>query len=128
MSESERASVPLVPDDDWGYWISARIRRRRRDLELTQQELVDRLMEAGVQMSPATWSRIESGKVELAKGAALLLVSSEVLHCSVTYLMGLTQDPSSWEPDRETPWTAEDESPDASPDGHDETPGRSRTY
>lgn len=84
---------------EWGYWISVRARQRRRALDLTQDEVVEVLDRDGLEMSVSTYSRMESGKVELAKGAALLVGLSRALKCSVTYLIGLTADANKWEPD-----------------------------
>lgn len=92
--------APLVTDEgEWAYWISFRLRRRRRELELTQKDVVERLRTTGIPMTEATYSRAESGKVELAKGASNLLALAYALRCSVTYLVGLTDQPDKWEPD-----------------------------
>lgn len=84
---------------DRGFEVSGRIRRIRRSLHLEQREVAARLQALGYGVSEATYSRIEAGKVELAKGAAALIALSQALGCSPTYLLGLTEDPQRWEPD-----------------------------
>ncbi len=84
---------------EWGYWISIRTRHQRRALDMTQDDVVEALRTDGLEVSPSTYSRLETGKVELAKGAALLVGLSRALRCTITYLVGLTADANKWEPD-----------------------------
>jgi len=78
-------------------WICARrIRERRRQLDLTQADLANLLTRRGLTLSNRTVSAMENGRrLDLGKLPDL----AEVLTCSVTYLLGLTRDPSRWEPD-----------------------------
>ncbi|MDT4912923.1 MAG: hypothetical protein QOC66_2051 [Pseudonocardiales bacterium] len=76
--------------------VSQRLRQRRTDLHLTQLDLVTRLAGLGVQTSNRALSSLERGAgVDVAKLPEL----AAALECSVTYLIGLTAEPSRWEPD-----------------------------
>jgi transcriptional regulator with XRE-family HTH domain len=76
--------------------ISQRLRQRRTDLRLTQLDVVTRLAGLGVQTSNRALSSLERGAgVDVAKLPEL----AAALECSVTYLIGLTSDPSRWDPD-----------------------------
>jgi len=79
-------------------WICARrIRERRRQLDLTQSDLADLLARRGLLLTNRTVSAMENGRrLDLGKLPDL----AEALTCSVTYLLGLTRDPTRWEPDR----------------------------
>lgn len=77
-----------------------RIRARRRQLGLTQAELVDRVSGRGSKLSSQALSAIENGR-RLAVGRLPDLASA--LQCTVSYLLGLTADPARWEPDRPAP-------------------------
>ncbi|MGH3197983.1 MAG: helix-turn-helix domain-containing protein [Streptosporangiaceae bacterium] len=77
-----------------------RIRERRRELGLTQAEVVDRVGRHGPRLSNQALSAIENGR-RLAVGHLPDL--ADALDCSVTYLIGLTADPCNWQPD--TPGT-----------------------
>ena len=79
-----------------------RIKERRRELGLTQAEVVDRVSRHGSQLSSQALSAIENGR-RLAVGRLPGLAAA--LDCTVTYLIGLTADPRSWQPD-EPPGTA----------------------
>ncbi len=77
-----------------------RIRERRRQLGLTQAELVDRVNGYGSRLSSQALSAIENGR-RLAVGRLPDLAAA--LQCTVSYLLGLTADPDRWEPDDARP-------------------------
>lgn len=78
------------------HLISERLRERRRTLDLTQKEVVARLRRMGVATSNKALSALEHGAgLDVAK----LPEIARALECSLTYLVGLTDDPESWEPD-----------------------------
>jgi transcriptional regulator with XRE-family HTH domain len=79
------------------HWVCARrMRDRRLALGLTQREVAARLITRGNQVSNRSLSAMENGR-----GVDLGLVPdlADALRCSVTYLLGLTRDPSSWLPE-----------------------------
>ena len=87
--------------------VSERLRRRRRELGLTQMDVVVRLRGLGVITSNKTVSSLEHGAgVDLSK----LPEIARALECTLTYLVGLTDNPASWEPD-DTAWTRRDAPP-----------------
>ena len=77
-----------------------RIRERRRQLGLTQAELVDLVNGYGSRLSSQALSAIENGR-RLAVGRLPDLAAA--LQCTVSYLLGLTADPDRWEPDAASP-------------------------
>ncbi len=77
-----------------------RIKERRRELGLTQAEVVDRVARYGSRLSNQALSAIENGR-RLAVGRLPDL--AEALDCTVTYLIGLTADPHRWQPDLPQP-------------------------
>ena len=84
--------------------VSERLRRRRRELGLTQMDVVVRLRGLGVTTSNKTVSSLERGAgVDLSK----LPEIARALECTLTYLVGLTDNPSRWEPD-DSAWTRRD--------------------
>ena len=87
-------------------WICARrIRDRRRQLDLTQADLAERLARRGLRLTNRTVSAMENGRrLDLGRLPDL----AAVLDCSVTYLLGLTRDPVRWEPDAPLPRTPTD--------------------
>jgi transcriptional regulator with XRE-family HTH domain len=77
--------------------ITQRLRQRRCDLGLTQKQVVTRLARCGLRTTNRTLSSLEHGAgLEVAKLPAL----ADALDCTVTYLVGLTDDPHRWEPDQ----------------------------
>ena len=87
-----------------------RLRHRRDELGLTQKQVVTRLARLGVMTTNRALSSLEHGAgLDIAKLPEL----ARVLDCTVTYLIGLTDDPQSWLPDRET--TADSPRPDTAP-------------
>ena len=72
-----------------------RIRERRRQLGLTQAELVDRVNGYGSRLSSQALSAIENGR-RLAVGRLPDLAAA--LQCTVSYLLGLTADPAAGNP------------------------------
>ena len=81
--------------------VSDRLRRRRRELGLTQKEVVVRLRRLGVNTNNKAVSSLEHGAgLDLCK----LPEVARALDCTLTYLVGLTNDPARWEPD-DTTWT-----------------------
>jgi len=78
--------------------VSERLRMRRRALGLTQKEVVSRLRRMGVLTTNKALSSLEHGAgLDVGK----LPEIARALECSLTYLVGLTDDPASWEPDFE---------------------------
>jgi transcriptional regulator with XRE-family HTH domain len=79
------------------HWICAlQIAERRRSLGLTQQDVVDRLADLGVTGTNRTLSAMEHGQgIDVGRLPEMALA----LNCTVTFLLGLTDDPRSWEPD-----------------------------
>jgi transcriptional regulator with XRE-family HTH domain len=76
--------------------ISARLRRRRQELGLTQKEVVARLRQMGVLTTNKALSSLEHGAgLDVCK----LPEIARALDCSLTYLVGLTDDPATWDPD-----------------------------
>ncbi|MET1059599.1 MAG: helix-turn-helix transcriptional regulator [Nocardioides sp.] len=76
--------------------VSERLRERRRDLGLTQKEVVSRLRRIGVDTTNKALSSLEHGAgLDVAKLPELACA----LDCTLTYLLGLTDDPGRWRPD-----------------------------
>ena len=73
-----------------------RIKERRRQLGLTQAEVVNWVSSHGSHLSNQALSAIENGR-RLAVGRLPDL--ADALDCTVTYLLGLTADPHRWPPD-----------------------------
>jgi transcriptional regulator with XRE-family HTH domain len=79
--------------------VTQRLRHRRDELGLTQKQVVTRLARVGVMTTNRALSSLEHGAgLDVAKLPEL----AHVLDCTVTYLVGLTDDPRSWAPDPET--------------------------
>jgi transcriptional regulator with XRE-family HTH domain len=77
--------------------ITQRLRERRVSLGLTQKQVVTRLGRCGLRTTNRALSSLEHGAgIEVAKLPAL----AGALDCSVTYLLGLTDDPHRWDPDQ----------------------------
>jgi transcriptional regulator with XRE-family HTH domain len=79
------------------HWICARrLSERRHDLGLTQCEVVDRLNALGVAATNRTLSAMENGQgVDVGRLPELAVA----LDCTITYLLGLTNNPRRWAPD-----------------------------
>ena len=78
--------------------ITQRLRQRRDDLGLTQKQVVTRLGRCGLHTTNRALSSLEHGTgLDVAKLPEL----AAALDCTVTYLIGLTDDPHRWEPDDE---------------------------
>lgn len=76
--------------------VSERLRLRRRQLGLTQKEVVARLRRLGVDTTNKALSSLEHGAgLDVCKLPEL----AHALDCTLTYLVGLTSDPLRWEPD-----------------------------
>lgn len=76
--------------------ITQRLRQRRDDLGLTQKQVVTRLGRCGLHTTNRALSSLEHGTgLDVAKLPEL----ATALDCTVTYLIGLTDDPHRWEPD-----------------------------
>lgn len=90
----------MSADDGWGTrrrsLVGERLRVRRRELGLTQQQLASRLAAAGVPSTNKALSNLERG---VGLDVAKLPELANALDCSVTYLLGLTDDPRRWDPD-----------------------------
>ncbi|MEU4294319.1 helix-turn-helix transcriptional regulator [Kribbella sp. NPDC026596] len=77
--------------------VSHRLRARRLQLGLTQKQLVSRLARRGIRTTNKTLSSFEHGAgVDVVRLPEL----AAALDCTVTFLLGLTEDPARWEPDR----------------------------
>lgn len=80
------------------HWTCAeRLRERRRQLALTQVDVVTRLRERGAGLTNRTLSAMENGR---GLDLGMLPDLAAVLDCSITYLLGLADDPSDWQPDQ----------------------------
>jgi transcriptional regulator with XRE-family HTH domain len=78
--------------------VSERLRERRRDLGLTQKEVVSRLRRMGVTTTNKALSSLEHGAgLDVAKLPELACA----LECTLTWLVGLTDNPNRWQPDGE---------------------------
>lgn len=78
--------------------VCQRLRERRHGLGLTQMQVVARLARCGVRTTNKTLSSLEHGAgIDVDVGRLPALAAA--LDCTVTYLLGLTDDPDSWEPD-----------------------------
>jgi len=76
--------------------VTQRLRSRRLQLGLTQKQVVTRLARRGVRTTNKTLSSFEHGAgVDVCRLPDLALA----LDCTVTYLLGLTNHPTRWEPD-----------------------------
>jgi transcriptional regulator with XRE-family HTH domain len=76
--------------------VSERLRLRRRQLGLTQKEVVARLRRLGVDTTNKALSSLEHGAgLDVCK----LPEIAHALDCTLTYLVGLSSDPLRWEPD-----------------------------
>jgi transcriptional regulator with XRE-family HTH domain len=76
--------------------ITQRLRQRRDDLGLTQKQVVTRLGRCGLHTTNRALSSLEHGTgLDVAKLPEL----ATALDCTVTYLLGLTDDAHRWEPD-----------------------------
>lgn len=83
------------------HWVCAqRLRQRRHALGLTQREVVARLHGLGVRTTNRTLSAMENGR---GLDLGLLPELAESLDCTVTYLLGLTATPDTWQPDMAAP-------------------------
>jgi transcriptional regulator with XRE-family HTH domain len=113
--------------------ITQRLRQRRDDLGLTQKEVVTRLGKCGLRTTNRALSSLEHGTgLDVAKLPEL----AAALDCTVTYLVGLTDDAHSWEPDESVAVTTRggpiavparaSEHVVASQSSHDEDPPPSR--
>jgi transcriptional regulator with XRE-family HTH domain len=78
--------------------VGHRLRQRRRTLGLTQRDVAARLGELGATTTNKALSSLENGAT---LDAAKLPELARALRCSVTYLLGLTDDPRQWVPDRD---------------------------
>jgi transcriptional regulator with XRE-family HTH domain len=78
------------------HWVFARrLRERRSALGLTQRQVVAKLEQRGPRISNRALSAMENGR---GLNLGLLPELAEALDCTITYLLGLTADPSSWQP------------------------------
>lgn len=84
------------------HWTCARrLKERRLALGLTQAEVVARI-DGKVGLTNRSVSVWESGR---GLDIAWLPELAEALDCTVTYLLGQTDDPRSWQPDDRAPRT-----------------------
>ncbi len=83
--------------------VTSRIRERRHALGLTQKQVVTRLAALGVMSTNKSLSSLEHGAgIDVGKLPEL----AAALDCTVTYLLALTDDPTSWQPAGSAPLTA----------------------
>lgn len=76
--------------------LTSRLRQRRNQLGLTQKQVVARLGRQGVRTSNRTLSTLEHGAgIDVSRLPEL----ARALECTVTFLLGLTDDPHRWTPD-----------------------------
>lgn len=112
-------------DDSWPgrqLLITQRLRSRRADLGLTQKQVVTRLARLGVRTTNRALSSLEHGAgVDVAKLPEL----AAALDCTVTYLIGLTDEPHRWEPDPRSR-TAPAAAPSANAEQRSAVPRRGR--
>jgi transcriptional regulator with XRE-family HTH domain len=93
MSEAYKSSLVAARH----LIITQRLRDRRDELGLTQKQIVTRLARCGLQTTNRALSSLEHGSgLDVAKLPELAIA----LDCTVTYLIGLTEDPHRWEPDQ----------------------------
>jgi transcriptional regulator with XRE-family HTH domain len=80
--------------------LTHRLRARRVELGLTQKQVVTRLARRGIRTTNKTLSSFEHGAgVDVVRLPELAVA----LDCTVTYLLGLTEDPTQWAPDQPSP-------------------------
>lgn len=90
-------STPKLNPARERHWICAqRLRERRLALGLTQREVADRLRAQGGVTTNRALSAMENGR---GLDLGLLPDLARSLACSVTYLLGLSSDPTAWHPD-----------------------------
>jgi transcriptional regulator with XRE-family HTH domain len=79
------------------HWVCAlQMAERRRSLGLTQQDVVERLARMGVSSTNRALSAMEHGQgIDVGRLPELAIA----LDCTVTFLLGLTCDPTRWVPD-----------------------------
>ena len=80
--------------------VSQRLRERRRMLGLTQKQVTSRLGRLGIASTNKSVSSLEHGA---GLDVARLPELAAALDCTVTWLLGLTEDPHRWEPDPDAP-------------------------
>ena len=96
LDRGVRVSVPTTSPVRERHWLCAqRLRERRLALGLTQLEVVARLHRRGGRTTNRALSAMENGR---GLDLGLLPDLAEALDCTVTYLLGLTADPSAWQP------------------------------
>lgn len=80
--------------------VAQRLRQRRDALGLTQQQVVARLSGRGLSTTNRALSNLEHGAgVDVRRLPEL----ATALECTVTFLLGLTDQPDRWEPDPGAP-------------------------
>jgi hypothetical protein len=80
--------------------LTHRLRARRLELGLTQKQVVTRLARRGIRTTNKTLSSFEHGAgVDVVRLPEL----AAALECTVTYLLGLTEDATCWNPDQPSP-------------------------
>lgn len=92
------------------HWICAqRLRDRRRELKLTQLDVVAKLHAHGAELTNRALSAMENGR---GLDLGWLPELATALDCTVSYLLGLTGDPARWTPDGVGPEAAPAMAPD----------------
>lgn len=97
------------------HWTCARrMSERRHDLGLTQCDVVERLTALGVGATNRSLSAMEHGQgLDIGRLPEL----ATALDCTVTYLLGLTENPHRWPPDDVEALAADDLLPPETPRG-----------
>jgi transcriptional regulator with XRE-family HTH domain len=80
-------------------YLGERVRGRRNELGITEEQVVERLAQADVRITEGTLSSVERGA---GIDVGMLPELAVALGCTVTYLLGLTDSPDVWEPDHPT--------------------------
>lgn len=89
-------TTPKVDPARDRHWVCAqRLRERRLALGITQRQVVALLQSRGNKTTDRGLSAMENGR---GLDLGLLPDLAESLCCTVTYLLGLTEDPHSWLP------------------------------
>lgn len=106
--------------------VSQRLRQRRRELGLTQKQVVTRLSRQGLRTTNKALSCQEHGAgLDVAHISHL----ASALDCTTTYLLGLTDDPHRWEPDpTDARWQRPAQPVTAAPESVQEGPARAGNW
>ena len=90
-----RSSRDFGREQNW--FMAKRVFDRRKQLGLTQPKLAVALDAAGMMLSTQRISQIEKGA---GLDATQVEVFAVALQCTTTYLLGGTDNPKTWKPDK----------------------------